>query len=249
MVVCKGQVTIQTANIATKITLYKGIDTNHDGVMDRGIDESLPESNQNDNNGRYVEVTKAATLNEETNITNLCLEFENVIPRAVYTWKLVVENRGDAAGYLRGQISKDISQDSANSSEIFDYFKFFTVNGARTNKDTGIYDNTYPYSSSFIGKNYFALDSEGRANYLQWNNLDDMITKINVFGNTLNDRIAVGEIKVYVFRFQLKAFDELLDNGLVKESDKTEYQSLQGKAFATQVPLLDIILSTDQPEL
>ena len=45
----KGSVTIQTANIATKITLYQGIDYNHDGVMDRGIDESLPKAYQSEN--------------------------------------------------------------------------------------------------------------------------------------------------------------------------------------------------------
>lgn len=245
----KGSVTIQTANIATKITLYQGIDYNYDGIMDRGIDESLPKANQNETNGRYVEVSNAQTVNEETNVTNLCLNFPEVIPTAIYTWKLVVENRGDAPGYLRAQISKNLVDEGNNSSSIFDYFKFFTVNGAQTDRLTGLYNAEYAYTSRFIGIDYFKLDDASKSSYLSWNIVDEMTTKINVFGNTENDRILVGETKVYVFRFQLRPFDTLLEAGLVAESDRPEYQALQGKMFNSQTPLLDIILSTDPPEV
>ncbi len=245
----KGSVTIQTANIATKITLYQGIDYNYDGIMDRGIDESLPKANQNETNGRYVEVSNAQTVNEETNVTNLCLNFPEVIPTAIYTWKLVVENRGDAPGYLRAQISKNLVDEGNNSSSIFDYFKFFTVNGAQTDRLTGLYNAEYAYTSRFIGIDYFKLDDASKSSYLSWNIVDEMTTKINVFGNTENDRILVGETKVYVFRFQLRPFDTLLEAGLVAESDRPEYQALQGKIFNSQTPLLDIILSTDPPEV
>jgi hypothetical protein len=245
----KGSVTIQTANIATKITLYQGIDYNYDGIMDRGIDESLPKVNQNETNGRYVEVSNAQTVNEETNVTNLCLNFPEVIPTAIYTWKLVVENRGDAPGYLRAQISKNLVDEGNNSSSIFDYFKFFTVNGAQTDRLTGLYNAEYAYTSRFIGIDYFKLDDASKSSYLSWNIIDEMTTKINVFGNTENDRIMVGETKVYVFRFQLRPFDTLLEAGLVAESDRSEYQALQGKIFNSQTPLLDIILSTDPPEV
>lgn len=245
----KGSVTIQTANIATKITLYQGIDYNYDGIMDRGIDESLPKANQNETNGRYVEVSNAQTVNEETNVTNLCLNFPEVIPTAIYTWKLVVENRGDAPGYLRAQISKNLVDEGDNSSSVFDYFKFFTVNGAQTDRLTGLYNAEYVYTSRFIGIDYFKLDDASKSSYLSWNIVDEMTTKINVFGNTENDRIMVGETKVYVFRFQLRPFDTLLEAGLVAESDRPEYQALQGKIFNSQTPLLDIILSTDPPEV
>ena len=245
----KGSVTIQTANIATKITLYQGIDYNRDGVMDRGIDESLPKAYQSENNGRYVEVSNAQMVDDTTNVTNLCLNFPDVIPTAIYTWKLVVENRGDAPGYLRAQISKNLKNDGNNKSQAFDYFKFFTVTGARTDRNTGVYDTGYPYTSRLIGTDYFKLDEIGKQSYLSWNIIDEMTTKISVFGNTENDRIMVGETKVYVFRFQLRSFEDLLNAGLVAEDNFAEYQALQGKIISSQKPLLDIILSTDPPEV
>ena len=88
---------IQSANISSTVTVYKGVDFNYDGNLDK-----------TDGEDTYTEVLKTEKGSKQIVI----LDFRksptetlgSLLPNEIHTWKITVDNKGDANGYVYATI-------------------------------------------------------------------------------------------------------------------------------------------------
>ena len=130
-----NSVIIKSANVVSNISLFKGYDFNYDGNLDKTTDE---QGNVIDS---YELVYKSEHEEEQVLIfafSDIILGAENkyipdysnscdLIPTEIHTWKLLVENKGDTAGYLIAKLSENFNSDK----DIFIKFLSITVNGEK----------------------------------------------------------------------------------------------------------------------
>ncbi|MDL2292276.1 hypothetical protein LJC17_01590 [Acholeplasma sp. OttesenSCG-928-E16] len=200
----------ETARVESRITLYKGNDKNKDGYLDIV-------------NGTRVFTLVQQEQDEEGNNKNLKLNFIDMMPTEIFTWKIEIENLGDVDGYTIGYL------DSSLLSELF--VKTLSVTFDRS-------DNNGYSSKLYLGNLIPPLDP-----------LEDNI----IFGGTYEDIVysplnQTPDHKIkrdYFIRFEFETFDNLIENGVLITYD--EYQSLQGKSYS-QLEFVKVILSSDAPQ-
>ena len=131
-----NKVVIQSANIESKITMYKGVDFNHDGILDKDTD----------GNDKYE--TPETTEGEENKVI---LKMTDLIPTEIYTWKVKAENKGDANGYF----TIAVAPDEMGTKEYYKYLSIIVIYKDSQNKDVAS-------NKTYLGKNPSMLygDSE-----------------------------------------------------------------------------------------
>lgn len=133
---------IQSANISSKITMYKGVDFNHDGALDI------------DDNGNYIYEEPETSEGEEHEII---LKMVDLIPTEIYTWKVNAENKGDANGYLVISVSLD-------DITVKDYYKYLSIIVIYKDSD----NNNIVSDKVYLGANPSMLYED--VNYIPKNN-------------------------------------------------------------------------------
>ena len=113
--IASNKVVIITANIASKLTTYEGLDFNYDG----NLNKDKPFSDKS------LETIKSETGDKTPNIK---LEFKDIVPTKVYTWKVNVLNQGDAHGYVTASLSDDYE---LQNNKYIKYFSFRQQGGAK----------------------------------------------------------------------------------------------------------------------
>lgn len=89
---------IQSANISSTLTLYKGQDFNYDGNLDKEDGEDVfVQVEERTKNSKQIIVLDFKKSKEETVGT--------ILPNEIHTWKVKVDNRGDANGYVFSTIN------------------------------------------------------------------------------------------------------------------------------------------------
>ena len=247
---------IKSAKISSEITIYQGNDFNLDGNLDRN------------NPFQLLEKTEKGTKQV------LVLKFNNLAPTEVYTWKIKVENNGDAAGFAYATLAESLLKDTGN---LKDYIKFMSVThvpqyayylttdtddnrvlngekvlmqyniGSRVNQ-TFVYNGiAYDIYKDAEGNEYFVkLESELKTKVYLYN--ADATTAL--FGNGSNDIVGIGQAKEYVFQIQLEPLQNIIDAGkvnnqfVVSDEDIALYQTLQGTKVDTSFEFLDVSLSS-----
>lgn len=200
-------VVIKSAKIDSIITLEKGIDFNKDGNLDT------------DGSGNKIFEEVGTTDKGKDQV--IVLEFDDIVPTEVYTWRVTVLNKGDVAGYVYANLYDDIDFTDGISKEE-EFLKFMSIS-------TIIEDEE---GNKIVNKKYFNGSTSDTV----------------LFGGTENELVQLnGSIQIeFMITFEL--FDDLLKKGICNESDKADYLSLQGKTFNTGFKFLDISLSSYQPE-
>lgn len=244
---------IKSAKISSEITIYQGNDFNHDGNLDRN------------NPFQLLEKTPKGTKQV------LVLKFTNLAPTEVYTWKIKVENNGDAAGFVYATLAESLLKDTTN---LKDYVKFMSIthipqyayylttdtDGKRVVSsekvlmqynygslvgEQFIYNGiTYDIYKDADGKEYFLrLEPEEMKKVYLYN----ATALTALFGNGGNDVVGIGQAKEYVFQIQLEPLQNLIDAEInVTDEDKALYQKLQGKSVTASFEFLDVSLSGTQ---
>ena len=197
---------IRSAKISSKITVEKGQDYNFDGNLDV------------DQNG--AEIFHEVDVTDKGEEQILVLNFENIIPTEIHTWRITVENKGDAAGYVYATLFEeiDLTDDISQEEELIKYMSISTI----------VSD---PNGNDVVNKIYF------------YNINSDQV----LFGGTDDDIVESSKSIQIVFQIQLEAFDDLVLNGICTEDDREEYFNLQGKTISESFKFLDVSLSTEQP--
>ncbi len=200
-------VVIKSAKIDSIITLEKGIDFNKDGNLDT------------DGSGNKIFEEVGTTDKGKDQV--IVLEFDDIVPTEVYTWRVTVLNKGDVAGYVYANLYDDIDFTDGISKEE-EFLKFMSIS-------TIIEDEE---GNKIVNKKYFNGSTSDTV----------------LFGGTENELVQLnGSIQIeFMITFEL--FDDLLKKGICNEYDKADYLSLQGKTFNTGFKFLDISLSSYQPE-
>ena len=201
-------VIIKSAKIDSIITLEKGADFNKDGILDV------------DTNGDCIFEEVSTTDKGKEQV--IVLEFDDIIPTEVYTWRITVLNKGDVAGYVYASLYDDIDFTDGISKEE-EFLRFMSISTVVEDED----------GNKIINKKYFNGSTSDTV----------------LFGGTENELVELnGSIQIE-FRITFELFDDLLDKGICDESDREDYLSLQGKVFNTSFKFLDISLSSYQPDL
>lgn len=201
-------VVIKSAKIDSVITIEKGYDFNKDGILDI------------DNNGDKVFEEIGTTDKGKEQV--IALEFNDIIPTEVYTWRITVLNRGDVAGYVYANLYDEIDFTDGISKEE-EFLKFMSIS-------TIVEDAN---GNKIVNKKYFNGSTSDTV----------------LFGGTENELVQInGSIQIeFMITFEL--FDDLLEKGICNEEDRADYLALQGKTFNTGFKFLDISLSSYQPDL
>ena len=231
---------IKSAKISSEITIYKGNDFNHDGILDK--------------TNTFELVEKKAKNKKQV----LILQFDDVVPTEVYTWKIKVDNNGDAAGFVYATLVESLLKDvddSTETLELRDLVKFMSISyvpqyAYYLNSDGTLSDKKelMHYNNGILvsGKTF---DYHGNVYYVYKNtNNEEYFVKLEpslasnnkvylynatastvLFGNTTSDIVDVSESKEYVFQIQLEPLKNLETAEIVvSDSDKEIYQKLQG---------------------
>ena len=201
-------VIIKSAKIDSIITIEKGIDFNRDGILD--VDNS--------GNRIFEELEKTSRSAEQI----IVLDFENIIPSEVFTWRITVLNKGDVAGYVYANLYEDIDFTDGLSKEE-EFLKYMSIS-------TIIEDSQ---GNKIENKKYF----------------NGLTSDTVLFGGTENELVQLGESIQIEFMITFELFDDLVLNGICEESDRANYQNLQGKTFDGGFKFLDVSLSSYQPDL
>ena len=201
-------VIIKSAKIDSIITIEKGIDFNRDGILD--VDNS--------GNRIFEELEKTSRSAEQI----IVLDFENIIPSGVFTWRITVLNKGDVAGYVYANLYEDIDFTDGLSKEE-EFLKYMSIS-------TIIEDSQ---GNKIENKKYF----------------NGLTSDTVLFGGTENELVQLGESIQIEFMITFELFDDLVLNGICEESDRANYQNLQGKTFDGGFKFLDVSLSSYQPDL
>lgn len=220
-----NKVEITTANIASEVKVFEGNDFNRDGNLDQVSDGA----------GGFIDSFKKDPLQSENTSTggkaaNIALNLLDIAPTEVFTWKVTIKNMGDAAGYVRAEISKDYLKENDK------YLKYFSMRAVWT--ENGV--------QRLSKKIYFAdlLKSSTPQNTL-------------LFGGREEDKVDVKNENVYYFKLELEAYDALIDGGLDANGNKivhitdskeerSAYQALQGQKV--KYCILDIALTSERPK-
>ena len=243
---------IKSAKISSEITIYQGNDFNHDGNLDRNDPFEL------------LEKTPKGTKQV------LVLKFTDLAPTEVYTWKIKVENNGDAAGFVYATLAESLLKDTTG---LKDYVKFMsithipqyayyltTTDGVReVSGDKVLMQYNYGSSVSeqfaYNGISYdIYKDADGNEYFLKLEPeemkkvyLYNATALTALFGNGGNDVVGIGQAKEYVFQIQLEPLQNLIDAKInVTDEDKALYQQLQGKSVTASFEFLDVSLSGTQ---
>ena len=201
-------VVIKSAKIDSVITIEKGYDFNKDGILDV------------DNNGDKVFEEIGTTDKGKEQV--IVLEFDDIVPTEVHTWRITVLNKGDVAGYVYANLYDDIDFTDGISKEE-EFLKFMSIS-------TIVEDGN---GNKVVNKKYF----------------NGATSDTVLFGGTENELVQLGGSIQIEFMITFELFDDLLEKGICEESDRADYLSLQGKAFETGFKFLDISLSSYQPDL
>lgn len=201
-------VIIKSAKIDSTILIEKGIDFNQDGILD--VDS--------EGNRIFEEIGENAKATDQI----IILEFDNIMPSEVYTFRITVTNKGDVAGYVYANLFEDIDFTDGISKEE-EFLKYMSISAVSIDSE----------GKQVISKKYF-----------------NGLTSDNVlFGGTENELVELGKSIQIEFTITFEIFDDLVENGICNESDRINYQNLQGKAFSSSFKFLDISLSSYQPQL
>ena len=201
-------VIIKSAKIDSIITIEKGIDFNRDGILD--VDNS--------GNRIFEELEKTSRSAEQI----IVLDFENISPSEVFTWRITVLNKGDVAGYVYANFYEDIDFTDGLSKEE-EFLKFMSIS-------TIVEDSN---GNKIVSKKY----------------LNGLSCDTVLFGGTDNELVQLGESIQLEFMITFELFDDLVLNGVCEESERDEYQKLQGKSLSGGFKFLDVSLSSYQPDL
>ena len=150
------------------------------------------------------------------------LKFDSIMPSEVYTWRVTVQNKGDVAGYVYATLYEDIDFSDGISKEE-EFLKFMSISSKVTDSE----------GNTVVVKKYFNTSTNETV----------------LFGGTDNDLVQLGESIQIEFMITFENIDDLIEKGICEETDKVNYQSLQGKVFETSFKFLDISLSSYQPDL
>ena len=240
---------IKSANISSEITLYKGLDFNLDGNLDK-VENPFIIVNKTDK-----------TVDKKV----LVLDFGTTLPTEVHTWKIIVKNNGDAAGYVYATLSTKLPDDQLK------LVKYMSVSAVYNNINCIHYLTNVDDTKKFNGKMEKAISNTGTLTGAQftYNGIAyDIYVKDDIeyfiapestykekvylynatettalFGNTDLDIVGIGKTKEYVFQIQLEAFEDLIAAGICTDADKEEYQELQSSSSDTTFEFLDVSLS------
>ena len=199
-------VIIKSAKIDSIITLEKGADFNKDGLLDI------------DSNGDSIFEEVSTTDKGKEQV--IVLEFADIIPTEVYTWRVTVLNKGDVAGYVYADFYDDIDFTDGISKEE-EFLRFMSIS-------TIVEDEA---GNKIVNKRYF----------------NGLTSDAVLFGGTENDLVELGGSIQIEFRITFELFDDLLEKGICNENDRADYLNLQGKTFNTGFKFLDISLSSYPP--
>lgn len=213
---------IKSAKISSEITIYQGNDFNHDGNLDKT------------NAFELLEKTPKGTKQV------LILNFDNLAPTEVYTWKIKVSNNGDAAGFVYSTLVEELLKDkdsSTDSIELRDLVKFMSVtyvpqyayyltttDGTTTyngTKELMQYNEGASTGKTFIynGITYDVFKNAEQEEYFVKLDLEektkvflyDATATTALFGNTTSDVVDIGQSKEYVFQIQLEPIKAIND--------------------------------------
>ena len=199
-----NKVEITTANIASEVTLYKGIDGNRDGNVELN----------SDNTEHFEKVAKKQNETGDEAL-NFQLEMLDMSPKDVFTWKVVVENKGDADGYVAATLSSLFNNNNLEYQDYEKYIKFLTIS-IKGEAKTYFADALYANKNGNIGL---------------------------LFGGNGDDLIKINQSKEYIFQIELEDFEVLLNNtNNVTEADRATYNSLNGISKPPLYSMIDISL-------
>ena len=199
-----SKVEITTANIASEVTLYKGIDENRDGNVELN----------SENKEIFEKVIKKQNETGKEAL-NFYLEMLDMSPKEIFTWKVVIENKGDVDGYVAATLSTLFNNQNKEYQSYEKYIKFLTI------------------SIKGESKAYFA-----NALYSNKNGNIGLL-----FGGRRDDLVRINESKEYIFQIELEDFEVLLKNtSNITEADREAYNSLNGIKKPPLYSMIDISL-------
>lgn len=198
---------IKSAKIDSIITLEKGLDNNYDGNLNLdSIGEKV-----------FEEVEKTNKNTEQV----LVLDFGNIIPSMVNTWRITVLNKGDVAGYVYATLYEEIDFSDGLSKEE-EFIKYMSISTIITDGE----------GNSVVNKHYLYNTNASTV----------------LFGGTENEKVEINESIQIEFQITFEVFDDLVNEGILEESDRVNYQALQGKVLSSSFKFLDVSLSSALPE-
>ena len=172
-------VVIKSAKIDSIVTLEKGIVFNRDGVVD--IDDS--------GNKVFELIEKTNKGTEQV----IIMDFDNIAPSEVFTFKVTVLNKGDVAGYVYADLYDEIDFTDGISKEE-EFLKFMSV-------------------SSVI------KDSNGN-NTIHKKYLNNSTNQSVLFGGTDEHIVELGGSIEIEFMITFEIFDDLLEQGICSEEER-----------------------------
>lgn len=165
---------IQSANISSTLTVYKGLDFNYDGNLDKTEGEdTYVEVLKTEKNSKQIVVLDFRKSNEET--------LGSLLPNEIHTWKITVNNKGDANGYVYATIHEMTAE-----QKLMVKYMSLTYDGIKTYLYDAVNDST---------KIVFGGDYERDVVKIQ--SSKDFVIQIQLesFDDLVKNRVITGDIE------------------------------------------------------
>ena len=165
---------IQSANISSTVTVYKGLDFNYDGNLDKTEGEdTYVEVLKTEKGTKQIVVLDFRKSNEET--------LGSLLPNEIHTWKITVNNKGDASGYVYATIHEMTAE-----QKLMVKYMSLTYDGIKTYLYDAVNDST---------KIVFGGDYERDVVKIQTSK--DFVIQIQLesFDDLVKNRVITGDIE------------------------------------------------------
>ncbi|HPG91832.1 MAG TPA: hypothetical protein PK675_00300 [Clostridia bacterium] len=238
------------AKINSTITLYKGVDSNQNGVLDYGWDDGEDTETVPIHPLYQMVGDPQAALQEGSATINVSMELDDMLPSQIYTFKLHILNEGEADNFVRitfvGYNTQYYTETltGADFDEFIDCLKILSLTVGIVNED-----NTITYS----GKNFFAnslstftVDPENTDNRpCNYTAISEILIQNSLIATNRN------EIDL-ILRFQIESRDTInamniqLPGGTTLYLSEEDYQAYQGKVL--KLPLMSVYMEIYDPD-
>ncbi|MDD3831214.1 MAG: hypothetical protein PHW00_00930 [Clostridia bacterium] len=241
IVASTGEVSFVVARINSKISLYKALDNNYDGIPNFGIDANEPIGTPE--HFQYTIIDSSQAVAESAANINMNMELTNLQPTQIHIFKIYIINNSEASNTIRMVFSgydvhnypNNSTSNTYTSSDFDNFIDCLSLISVRVGQDNN--GNIVYGDKIYLGNTIFTDDSGNKVCNLTIMSGVDIASILQPSQNKMN---------IYL-RFEVETLDSLtasvIDGGAGMTMTNQEYQEYQGRSFV--LPLLKVYLEID----
>lgn len=238
------------AKINSTITLYKGVDSNQNGILDRGWDAGEDTATVPIHELYEMVGTPQAALQEGSATINVAMEIADMLPSQIYTFKLHIINQGEADNFVRitfvgyNTASYTETYTGADFDAFMDSLKILSLTVGVVEEDNSVTWSPKDFFASSLST--FTTDPENTNNRpCSFTVISEILIEDGFIATNRN------EIDL-ILRFQIESRDSInamniqLPGGSTLYLSEEEYETFQGKVL--KLPLMSVYMEIYDPD-